>query len=272
MILVKKSIIYSLKEGLLMIVILSPAKTYKEEGVIRHKLSNNLPFELKTKALVTQLQTYSVAELCSLMKMSEALGVLNQARFDAFYDGAEVALEGIHAFDGEAFKGLDSLSLSSSAIAYATDHLRVLSGLYGVIRPTDYINPYRLEMGTKLETAQGKDLYAFWKSTLTDYLLGELSQTDGEQVLVNLASKEYSKALDLKQIDTQYPVITIEFKEQKGEAYKVVGMYAKRARGEMVRFILENQIQKQENLKLFNSGGYMYNEALSTEKSWIFTR
>lgn len=254
-----------------MIIILSPAKTYKEE-VNCSGLSPQLPFELKTKELVNKLQTYNVSELCTLMKMSEALGIVNLLRFETFYDAKAEAIEGIHAFDGEAFKGLDSLTLSKCGISYAKDHLRILSGLYGIIRPTDSINPYRLEMGTKLENSMGKDLYAFWKLALTDYMIEELAQTDGEKVLINLASKEYSKALDLKRIEKQFPVLTIEFKEQKDDTYKVVGMYAKRARGEMARFILENQIQKRDDLKLFNVGGYTYNEALSSEKSWIFTR
>lgn len=255
-----------------MLLILSPAKTFKEEGVKRFELSKQLPFELKTKELIEHLQGYTRSELCALMKMSEALGAVNEMRFKQFYEVQGEALLGLHAFDGEAYKGLDSLTLSKEGILFAQDHLRILSGLYGIIRPNDYINPYRLEMGTKLANSEGKDLYAFWKPTLTEYMLEALNQVEGEQVLINLASKEYSKALDLKQIETQYSVVNIEFKEQKGETYKVVGMYAKRARGEMVRYILENQLKKAEELKGFNQGGYQFNPTLSTDQTWIFTR
>ena len=118
----------------------------------------------------------------------------------------------------------------------------------------------------------GKDLYTYWKEELTAHFLSELKETKGDQVLLNLASKEYSKAINLKQLEKSYPVITVEFKERKGESYKVVGMYAKRARGEMARYILTNQIHEIEQVKAFNNGGYTFNSDLSSEKTWIFTR
>lgn len=255
-----------------MLLILSPAKTFKEEGVERFKLSENLPFEAKTKELMTHLQNYSMTDLCSLMKMSESLGTINETRFQKFYEDKQEALLGIHAFDGEAYKGLDSLTLSQEGITFAKKHLFILSGLYGVIRATDSINPYRLEMGTKLKNSMGKDLYAFWKESLTQYLIEELNQLSEGKALLNLASKEYSKAIDFKKIEKSYPVITIEFKEKKGETYKVVGMYAKRARGEMVRYILEHQIKDVNRLKDYCESLYQFNESLSTDKTWVFTR
>lgn len=255
-----------------MLMILSPAKTFKEDGVIYSKLSNELPFKDKTKELVTQLQAYSIEDLSLLMKMSESLSELNTKRFAKFYDNQEQALLGIHAFEGEAYKGLDSLSLSDEALQLAQYNLLILSGLYGIIHPFDWINPYRLEMATKLANSQGKDLYAFWKNELTAYIMNQIEKSEGEKVLLNLASKEYSKVLDLKQIKQSYPMISIEFKEQKENSYKVVGMYAKRARGMMVRHVLQNQIQTLEEIKHFNEDGYRFNEELSDNLTWVFTR
>lgn len=253
-------------------MILSPAKTFKEEGVSYSLLSQELTFKDKTKELINLLQTYSQEELGQLMKMSEALSEVNVKRFQRFYENVEQAILGIHAFEGEAYKGLDSLSLSDDELAFSANRLLILSGLYGAIKPFDHINPYRLEMATKLSNSKGKDLYAFWKEDLTTYLLEQLKSTTGDQVLINLASNEYSKALDLKRIAKEYPVITIEFKEQKGETFKVVGMYAKRARGMMVRYILKNKIETLEGLKNFSENGYYFNESISDEFKWVFTR
>lgn len=255
-----------------MLMILSPAKTFKEEGINYSQLSEQLRFKEQTKELVALLQTYSVEDLAQLMKMSQALSELNTKRFETFYHDKEQAMLAIHAFEGEAYKGLDSLSLTETALQYSEQHLLILSGLYGAIRPFDYINPYRLEMQTKLTNSKGKDLYSFWKEELTTYVLERLAHSSGEQVLVNLASNEYSKALNLKEIQKHYPVITIEFKEQKGDSYKVVGMYAKRARGMMVRYILNHQIENVEEIKAFDLDGYSFNMDLSDEGKWIFTR
>ena len=255
-----------------MLMILSPAKTFKEEGVSYSLLSQELIFKDKTKELVSILKNYSQEELGQLMKMSEALSEVNVKRFHRFYEEIEQAMLGIHAFEGEAYKGLDSLSLSEDELAFSDNRLLILSGLYGAIKPFDSINPYRLEMATKLSNSKGKDLYAFWKEDLTVYLLEQLKSSTGDQVLINLASNEYSKALDLKRIAKEYPVITIEFKEQKGETFKVVGMYAKRARGMMVRYILKNKIETLEALKNFSENGYNFNPTISDEFKWVFTR
>ena len=255
-----------------MLMMLSQAKTFKTIELEPLDLSNELIFKNKTKQLVNQLQTYSVSELSTLMKISEALAEVNVTRFAQFYEKNQQGMYAIHAFEGEAYKGLDSLSLNQEALEFSKESLRILSGLYGVLKPFDVMNPYRLEMGLSWSGEHGKDLYQYWKEDLTVHFLNELSETKGDQVLLNLASKEYSKALNLKQIEKTYPVITIEFKEQKGEAFKVVGMYAKRARGQMARYILNHQIHEVEQVKAFNEGGYTFNPDLSTEKTWIFTR
>ncbi|MGL4372415.1 MAG: YaaA family protein, partial [Turicibacter sp.] len=146
------------------------------------------------------------------------------------------------------------------------------SGLYGMLMPNHVMRPYRLEMQTTLPIDEDKDLYAFWKSRLTTQILNLLDQTPGDRVLLNLASKEYSKALDLKLIMKSFPVITVEFKEQKGDVFKVVGMYAKKARGKMVRFILENEVDEVERLKHYQEDGYAFNKDLSSAQTWVFTR
>ena len=255
-----------------MLMILSPAKTFKTMTLESWNLSPHLLFTDKTKELVNQLQQYSKQELATLMKMSDTLAEINEERFKNFYQLNQQAMPAIHAFEGEAYKGLDSLTLDEEALQFSNESFRILSGLYGVLRPFDFINPYRLEMGLSWSGLHGKDLYTYWKGELTDYFLSELKETTGDQVLLNLASKEYSKAIDFKQIEKHYKVITVEFKERKGEAYKVIGMYAKRARGEMARYILMNQIHDMNGLKAFNEGGYVFNEDLSNEKTWIFTR
>ena len=255
-----------------MLMILSPAKTFKTIELEPFNLSENLIFADKMKVLVEQLQQHSKQELASLMKMSEALAEINETRFKNFYRQKKQAMHAIHAFEGEAYKGLDSLTLDEEALEFSKQSFRILSGLYGVLRPFDAINPYRLEMGLSWSGVHGKDLYTYWKEELTVHFLSELKETKGDQVLLNLASKEYSKAINLKQLEKSYPVITVEFKERKGESYKVVGMYAKRARGEMARYILTNQIHEIEQVKAFNNGGYTFNSDLSNEKTWIFTR
>lgn len=255
-----------------MLMILSPAKTFKEMKQDDLRLSDDLLFKVKTKQLIEQLQSYSSTELATLMKMSESLGEVNEQRFKGFYNQSMNGMYAIHAFEGEAYKGLDSLTLTHEALDFSKQSFRILSGLYGVLRPFDVMNAYRLEMGLSWSGSHGKDLYQYWKEDLTNYFLTELEQTTGDQVLLNLASKEYSKSIHLKQIEKKYPVITVEFKEQKGDSFRAVSMYAKRARGQMARYILMNQIDEVQKIKAFNEDGYMFNEDLSTAFTWIFTR
>lgn len=261
------------KEGVTMLAILSPAKTFSmvEEG--RLKSYKPLQFHEQTLELMRILQSYSQEELAKLMKMSLDLAKVNEQRNHTFEDTSVMqAYEAILYFYGEAYKGLDAQSLGQEELLYLNDHVRILSGLYGVIRPLECIKPYRLEMGTKLSNPKGKDLYKYWKEHLTKYFLQLLSETSGDKALIQLASEEYSKVLDLKVIQKHYPVIEISFKDYKNGQYKVVGMYAKKARGQMIRYITTKQIDQIDELKAFGEDGYRFNEILSTQNHFIFTR
>ncbi|HAX72367.1 MAG TPA: hypothetical protein DCY20_02455 [Firmicutes bacterium] len=253
-----------------MIMMMSPAKTFRNEKIKKKIVHTPTRFNEKTTVLLDHLKQYSSEELCQLMKMSTGLGEQNFERYQNF--NKLETMTGLYAFDGEAYKGLDSPTLSDAAVSFSTRHFIMLCGLYGIIEPMMEIRPYRLEMATKLPVGQTKDLVQFWKPDLTQYILKALHETSGDQVLLNIASTEYSKALDLKTIHHQFRVVTIEFKEAKGDTYKVVGMYAKKARGQLVRYILENQIDVVEEIKFFNEDGYLYNENLSKEDIWVFTR
>lgn len=256
-----------------MITIISPAKTFNELPEEKMTSYKALLFEEETRTLVEHLQGYGVQELQELMKMSEALAIVNHTRYKEFYTPeAQQAYEAIHYFYGEAYKGIESRTMTENALAFAHEHVCILSGLYGIIRPLDAILAYRLEMGTRLAHATGKELYSYWKDCLTTNILEALAHTTGDQILINLASDEYSKALNLREIDKKYGVVTISFKENKEGKYKVVGMYAKKARGKMVRYLAENNINKIEQIKQFKGEGYQLNPILSDEKHLVFTR
>lgn len=255
-----------------MIIILSPTKIFREYGTNELLKYKTLKYAEQTNRLVARLAKLEVGELIKMMKISEELALCNYERFSQFDSPDQKGYYAADYFYGEAFKAFDSPSLSDKARTYMGTHIKVLSGLYGCIGALEVIKPYRLEMGTKLSAMKGDSLYSIWKSVLTEEMLKELSCMEGEKVLVNLASDEYSKALDLKQISKSYPVINLHFRVKKGEQYKVVGMYAKRARGLMARFICENQLQASEEIKAFKLDGYAYNEDLSTEHDWVFVK
>ena len=256
-----------------MLAILSPAKTFSALDEVHLKTYKPLIFHEQSLELVKILKSYSREELASLMKMSLELAQVNEERNHTFEDlSLRQAYEAILYFYGEAFKGVDAVSLSPEGLAYMDEHVRILSGLYGVIKPLELIKPYRLEMGTKLINPKGRDLYSYWKTCVTEYFLSALETTSGDRVLINLASEEYSKVLDLKRISKQYPVIQVSFKEAKNGQYKVVGMYAKKARGQMIRYIARNQIEQVEALKAFNEDGYTFNEQLSDSIHFVYTR
>lgn len=253
-----------------MIVILSPAKifkTYDESNLLDYKA---LTYQTQTLMLAQKLRNYTVEELEKLMKVSEEIAQLNQRRYQGFGQSQQKGYYAADYFYGEAFKGLDAPSLSEEARGFMQEHVHILSGLYGCIGALDVILPYRLEMGTKFSEDKKDTLYALWKPLLTEYMLKQLEETKGEKVLINLASEEYSKAIDLKKIAKTYPVITMHFKVKKNNQYKVVGMYAKKARGLMARAICEAQIQTVEELKQFSKEGYSYHETLSTPTDFVF--
>jgi len=179
------------------------------------------------------------------------------------------AKQALLTFKGDVYAGMNVESFSDEDLLFTQDHLRILSGLYGLLRPLDLMQPYRLEMGTRLENKRGKNLYEFWGSQITELLNKQLSEINSD-TLINLASNEYYKSVKAKEI--QGNIITPVFKEKKDDGYKVIGIYAKKARGMMSAFILKNQLQNAEEIKNFNAAGYQYNKTLSDNNNWVFSR
>lgn len=206
-----------------------------------------------------------------LMGISENLADLNYQRFQHFsrpFDRSN-AKPAIFAFRGDTYVGLDADTMKDADIDWAEDHFRMLSGLYGLLKPRDLMQPYRLEMGTRLENPRGKDLYAFWGDKIAKEI-NKLTEGHKDRSLINLASNEYFKSVKTKLLDG--PVITPVFKEVKGGAAKVVGFSAKRARGMMARYMIDNRLENPQDLKKFNVDGYCYQDDLSNETEWVFTR
>ena len=201
------------------------------------------------------------------MSISDKLSKLNFDRFQAFSTPFTLsnAKQALLAFKGDVYNGIDAPSLSSDDLEFAQQHLRMLSGLYGVIRPLDLIQAYRLEMGTKLKNSQGKNLYEFWGDQISNIL-----NEDESEVIINLASNEYFKGIDKKSLNAK--IINIAFKELKNDTYKIIGIYAKRARGLMVNYMIKNRLTDPELLKNFNVEGYQFRQAMSDDLTWVFTR
>lgn len=254
-----------------MITIISPAKTINMNKVkLVSKYSEPLFLE-QAALLIDELKKYSPPEMESLMKINSDLAELNFRRHIIWsknhnYDGSKQALL---AYSGMVYQGLDAVTLKEDQLHFAQEHLRILSGLYGVLRPLDLIMPYRLEMGTKLKNIRGKDLYVFWKKIITEHFINELN-TQENKTLINLASNEYSSAIDTMKLKSK--IITPVFKDYSKGSYKVITIYAKKARGQMARFISENAIDNPEDLKEFNVEGYSYDEYKSTDTQWMFLR
>jgi uncharacterized protein len=204
------------------------------------------------------------AQISSLMKISDKLAGLNAARFSEWAQPftPDNAKQAVLAFNGDVYGGLNAQTLTASQLDYAQDHLRILSGLYGLLKPLDLMQAYRLEMGTRLENSRGKNLYEFWGSVIAEQLNDVLAKHDA-QYLVNLASNEYFKAVDKKVLNTQ--IITPQFKDFKNGQYKVISFYAKKARGMMARYLIENQVTELTQLKEFNVAGYYFSAAATTK-------
>ena len=255
-----------------MLIILSPTKTLDVSG--RPPFNDfTLPGNLsKSKQLIDILKKKSIEELTALMNISPRLAQLNYERFQQWQlpFTTDNAKQAIYTFKGEVFNGLDSETLQEDDIIFAQSHLIILSGLYGTLRPLDLIQPYRLEMGTKSAFAGSKNLYGYWKPAITENLQGALNN-QGDNYLINLASNEYFKSIDTKSLDAH--IITPQFKEFKNGTYKIVTIYAKKARGLMTRFIIQNRLNNPDELKLFDMDGYFYNEQLTTNLNTpVFTR
>ncbi len=254
-----------------MLSLISPAKSLDMETPPVTERFSQPRFLKEAEDLLSYLKPLAPQELSELMKISDKLASLNAARYQAWAPpfNLENAKQAALAFTGDVYAGLDASSLSDEALNFGQEHLRILSGLYGLLRPLDLIQAYRLEMGTALSNSKGKDLYAYWRGQLTDTINQELDQ-HRNQYVVNLASQEYFKALDVKRIRAE--VITPVFKDWKNGQYKIISFYAKKARGLMSRFILENKLDQPNDLKAFDLEGYSFNPSLTEGTSWVFTR
>ncbi len=253
-----------------MLFLISPAKSldYSEttiEEYSRPRLLKN------TQELVTVLKTKTADELKSLMSISDNLAELKDGRYQNFSKRFthKNSKRAVLAFKGDVYLGLDVEDFTEEDFEYAQKHLRILSGLYGLLKPMDRIQPYRLEMGTRLETEKGSNLYQYWDTEITNLVNKDLRGT-GNKAIINLASNEYFKSVRPKALKGE--LYHINFKDEKNGEYKVISFFAKKARGMMCRFAIKNKITEPEHLKGFDLGGYVFNEAMSSERDWVFTR
>jgi cytoplasmic iron level regulating protein YaaA (DUF328/UPF0246 family) len=221
----------------------------------------------QSQKLVTKVRQFSKAELMDFMAISDKLAELNRQRFKEWQPPftPDNAKQAILAFTGDVYDGFNANTLKKRDLAFAQNHLRILSGLYGLLKPLDLIQPYRLEMGRPLETRGAKNLYAFWKATITE----ELNRTKGD-LLINLASNEYFKAIDKRALNKR--IVSPVFKDEKNGTFKIISFFAKKARGTLARYIIENRIADAEGLLGFAEDGYAYNAALSKPDAPVFTR
>ncbi|HLT13823.1 MAG TPA: peroxide stress protein YaaA [Marinobacter sp.] len=253
-----------------MLMIISPAKTLDYESPLATETFTQPDYLDDACELIDQLKELEPHQVSNLMSISDKLGQLNAERFRDWHTPftPDNARQAILAFKGDVYTGLDAESFNEDDFAFAQKHLRMLSGLYGLLKPLDLMQPYRLEMGTKFENRRGKDLYAFWGSKLTDALNRQLAEDD--QVLVNLASNEYFKSVQAKKLDGR--LVTPQFKDWKNGKYKIISFYAKKARGLMCRYAIQNRITQADDLKGFNLEGYYFSEEQSDNNNWVFLR
>ena len=254
-----------------MLLLLSPAKSLDYDSPAEG-VPHTLPqFVSQSAELIEVLKHKSTAQISELMDLSNNLAALNVARYEAWRPQftAKNSKQAVLAFNGDVYEGLDAKSLKPKDLEWAQEHVCILSGLYGVLRPLDWMQPYRLEMGTALTNLRGKNLYQFWGSSIAQYLNAQLTK-DKTPVVVNLASQEYFKAVDQKVLKAR--VIECVFEEYKGGKYKVVSFFAKRARGLLARYAIQKHIQNPEKLKDFDLEGYAYAASESGANRWVFRR
>ncbi len=254
-----------------MLLLLSPAKSLDYDTPVEG-VSYTLPqFVSQSAELIEVLKPKTPVQIAELMDLSDNLAALNVARYEAWRPKftAKNSKQAVLAFNGDVYDGLDAKSLKVKDLEWAQDHVCILSGLYGVLRPLDWIQPYRLEMGTALTNPRGKNLYQFWGSSISVYLNERLSK-DKTPVVINLASQEYFKAVDAKTLNAR--VVECVFEDYKGDKYKVISFFAKRARGLLARYAIQKQIKNPEKLKDFDSDGYGFVAAASDENRWVFRR
>ncbi|MDQ7074626.1 MAG: peroxide stress protein YaaA [Gammaproteobacteria bacterium] len=255
-----------------MLIVISPAKTLDLKPNPIQKQSQPTLLE-HSQQLNNRLRQLSALDISELMKVSSKIAELNFERNLAWQPPFDLnnAKQALLAFKGDVYTGLNVESFSADDLDYAQQHLRILSGLYGLLKPLDLMQAYRLEMGSRLSTSRGKNLYQFWDQIVTDEL-NSVFQTENEKepLLINLASNEYFKVI--KKSNLKAKIITPIFKEYKNGDYKIIGIYAKRARGLMSRFIIQNRIANAEQIKTFSHEGYAFNATLSSESEWVFSR
>ncbi|MDG1484914.1 MAG: peroxide stress protein YaaA [Porticoccaceae bacterium] len=254
-----------------MLIVISPAKKLDYSSPVAAKNHSQPELLDHSAELLQGLKKLSPQDVCALMGLSDNLGALNYERFQAWdrpftEDNAKPA---ILAFKGDVYQGLDADSMTDKQLEWAQGHLRILSGLYGLLRPMDLMQPYRLEMGTRFANQRGKDLYQFWGNIITDEINSLLSNAKSP-VLLNLASNEYFKSVQQKNIAGR--IVTPVFMDKKGDKYKIVSFYAKKARGLMSAYIIKNKITAVEGIKKFDVDGYRFNSAMTDGDSWVFTR
>ena len=254
-----------------MLFLLSPAKSLDYETPLGDVPHTQPQFKSQSQALIEVLRTQSPQQIASLMDLSDALSALNVARYAAWSPRSTLrnARPAVLAFNGDVYEGLQARTLPVADLEWAQQHVAILSGLYGVLRPLDLLQPYRLEMGTRLATPQGSNLYQFWGSSIAQHLNQRL-RADTSPVVVNLASQEYFKAVDRKTLKA--PVVECVFEDYKGGAYKVISFHAKRARGLMARYAIEHRITTPEGLKHFDSEGYAHAPEVSGLDRLVFRR
>lgn len=254
-----------------MLHLISPAKTLDFETPPSTAEFTQPRFLDHSQELINDLRQLTPTQVSKLMSISEKLGELNAQRFLEWQlpFAPENAKQAVFAFKGDVYTGMEAERFSKADIKFAQTHLRILSGLYGLLRPLDLIQPYRLEMGTGFANARGKNLYHFWGDIITDQLNQELDAQQ-ERVVVNLASNEYWSAVNTKKLHAE--VITPVFKDSKNGQYKIISFFAKKARGMMSAYIIQNQLNNVEDIKGFDTAGYRYDERSSSPKEWVFLR
>lgn len=252
-----------------MLLLISPAKSFNFGSPAQTQSFSEPMFPEESERLIKKMRSFSAKKLGKLMGLSKDLSTLNVERYETWTPtpSKEATKQAVLAFNGEVYRGLNAKEMGEEDLQFAQDHLRILSGLYGVLKPLDLIQPYRLEMGTKLKYYSYKNLYQFWGDKITKRLNEDLEK---EEVLVNLASNEYYKSVNEKKIKGR--IITPIFKDFSNGAYKVLMTYAKNARGVMANYIIKNRITDPELMKSFDGNGYAYDPSQSDESNWVFIR
>ena len=254
-----------------MLVVLSPAKKLDYDSPVRTTKHSQPQFVPQAQGLIDVLRQKSATEISGLMSLSDTLARLNVERYQAWEPKFTQtnSRQAVLAFNGDVYEGLDAATLSDDQLDWAQQHVAILSGLYGVLRPLDLMQPYRLEMGTRLATGKGKNLYDYWGTEIAEYLNQSLAQ-QGSDVIVNLASEEYFKSVDQKVLKAR--VVQCVFQDEKNGTWKIISFYAKRARGLMARYIVDHRIDDPEQLKGFNVDGYAFYPEASTDLKLVFRR